>query len=131
MLQERLWDSEAERLGGFEVDDEFEFGRQLNRQLARLGALEDQIDVRGRSAVCVGQINSVRHKAAAAGEEAIRIDRWQAMAGRQGDDEVAIEDGDDIRRYDKGAVRLLRERIDGAFDLGSVAHGGEAQLHAE
>jgi hypothetical protein len=28
--QKRFWDRKAERLGGFEVDDEFEFGRELN-----------------------------------------------------------------------------------------------------
>ena len=32
---------EAERLGGLEVDDQLELGRLLDRQIGRLGALED------------------------------------------------------------------------------------------
>jgi hypothetical protein len=31
--QQRFRDGEAERLGGFEVDDEIEFGRLLDRQV--------------------------------------------------------------------------------------------------
>jgi hypothetical protein len=32
--QQTRWDSEAEFLGGFHVDDEFKFGRLHNRQIA-------------------------------------------------------------------------------------------------
>jgi hypothetical protein len=32
-------DVEAERLGGLEIDDEFELGRLIDRQVGRLGAL--------------------------------------------------------------------------------------------
>ena len=31
---------ESERLGGLEIDDQLEFGRQLNRKIARLLAFE-------------------------------------------------------------------------------------------
>jgi hypothetical protein len=34
--EEFIWNGEAERLGGLEVDDEIKFGRLLDRQLARL-----------------------------------------------------------------------------------------------
>ena len=36
---------EAERLGGLHVDHQLEFGRLLNRQIGRLGAFEDLINV--------------------------------------------------------------------------------------
>jgi hypothetical protein len=39
--QHRLRHSEAERLGSLEVDDQLEFGRLLDRQIGRLGTLED------------------------------------------------------------------------------------------
>ena len=42
---------EAERLGGLEVDHQLELGRRLHRQVARLLALEDAIDVAGRTPV--------------------------------------------------------------------------------
>ena len=44
-LQERLRDGEAERLGGLEIDDQLEFRRWLDRQIAGLGALENTIDI--------------------------------------------------------------------------------------
>ena len=46
---------EAERLGGLEVDDQFEFGRRLHRQVGRLLALEDAVDVAGGAPVLVGR----------------------------------------------------------------------------
>jgi hypothetical protein len=39
--QHRLRHSEAERLGGPEVDDQLESRRLLNRQIGGLGAFED------------------------------------------------------------------------------------------
>ena len=39
---------EAERLGGLEVDHELELRRPLHRQIGRLLAPEDAIDVAGR-----------------------------------------------------------------------------------
>jgi hypothetical protein len=39
---------DPERCGGFQVDRQFEFGWSLDRQVARLGTLEDAIDVAGR-----------------------------------------------------------------------------------
>jgi hypothetical protein len=41
---------EAERLGGLEVDHQLVLGRRLHRQVGRLLALEDAIDVAGRAA---------------------------------------------------------------------------------
>src|SRR5215469_6861483 len=38
-------DSEAERPGGLEVDDEFECGRLLNRKISRLSSLEGAVDI--------------------------------------------------------------------------------------
>ena len=55
---------EAERLGGLEVDDQFVLGRRLHRQVGRLLALEDAIDVAGRAPVLVDQIRPVGDQAA-------------------------------------------------------------------
>src|SRR5215510_1974469 len=43
--QERLRDRQAERLGGLEVDDQIKFRGLLHRQVSRLRALEDLVDV--------------------------------------------------------------------------------------
>jgi hypothetical protein len=49
LAQQWQRDSQAERLGGLEVDDELEFGRVLDGQLGRLGAFQDLVDVGGGS----------------------------------------------------------------------------------
>jgi hypothetical protein len=49
--QQRGRHGEAERFGRLHVDHELEFGRLLYRQIGRLGAFEDLIDV----AACTAQ----------------------------------------------------------------------------
>src|SRR5260370_34957814 len=90
MLQERLRDREAERLRGLEVDDELEFGRQLHRQFAGFGALEDEIDVRGCSAVEIGQIDAVGNKTSGRREDPIWVDSRQLMPSRQREERVPL-----------------------------------------
>ena len=43
--QQRGRHSETERFGRLHIDHQFEFGRLLDRQIGRLGALQDFIDV--------------------------------------------------------------------------------------
>src|SRR5690348_13526390 len=50
---------EAERLCSLHIDDEFELGRLLDRQIGRLGASENFIDVVARTTEDVGQIRAV------------------------------------------------------------------------
>src|SRR5262249_5116867 len=130
VLQKRLRDSEAERFRRLEVDDQLELRRELDRQIAWLGALEDAIDIPRRAPVGVGQTNAVRKKAATAREHTVRIDRRQAMQRRQRDDEIAMGYADGARHNDQGALRT-RECIDDALDLGRVAHAGAGQLYPE
>jgi hypothetical protein len=49
--EQRWWHVEAERLGSFEVDRQLEPCRRLHREVGRLLALEDAIDVAGRAPV--------------------------------------------------------------------------------
>src|SRR5262249_32606308 len=57
--ENRIRHGQAEGLGGLEIDDELEPGRQLDRQLARLGTIEDAIDIGGRTPVAVGEVLAV------------------------------------------------------------------------
>src|SRR5437763_11808125 len=50
---------EAERLGGLEVEHRLVFGRRLHRQVSRLLALEDAIDIAGRLPVSVDVVSPV------------------------------------------------------------------------
>ena len=46
---------EPERLGGLEVEHRLILGRRLNRQIGRLLALEDAVDIAGRAPVLVDE----------------------------------------------------------------------------
>src|SRR5258708_26390754 len=60
---ERRRHGETERLGGLEVDRQFVLGRRLHRQVGRLFALEDAIDIAGRLSELVDIIRSVGKQA--------------------------------------------------------------------
>src|SRR6516162_6454562 len=45
--EEVVWHFDPERPGGFEIDDEFEFGRLLDRDVAGLGPAQNLIDELG------------------------------------------------------------------------------------
>src|SRR3954452_12714688 len=52
--EDRLRDGQPERGGGFEIEDQFEFGRLLDRQIARLGARQDAAYVHTEAAIHPG-----------------------------------------------------------------------------
>ena len=53
----------AERLRGFEVDDQIMLGRRLHRQVGRLLALENVAGVDTGLAVCIGKTGSAGYQA--------------------------------------------------------------------
>ena len=57
--------SQAQRLGGLEVDRQFVLGRCLHRQVGRLIALEDSVDIPRRALALVEEIRPIRNQAAA------------------------------------------------------------------
>src|SRR5689334_12531716 len=59
---------QAERLGGFQVDDEMEFGRLLHRQVGRPLALQDAIDITGGKAKGFDPIDPVADQPAVFGK---------------------------------------------------------------
>jgi hypothetical protein len=57
--ENRCRNVQTERLGGLQVDHEFVLGRRLHRQIGRLLAFENAIDVAGRAAELVDQVRPV------------------------------------------------------------------------
>jgi len=51
---------EAERLGGLEIDHQLVLGRRLHRQVGRLLAFENAVDIAGRAPVRVDRIRTIR-----------------------------------------------------------------------
>lgn len=87
--EQRRRHSEAERLRGFEIDYKLIFCRRLHRQVGRLFALEDTIDVSGRVPVLFDNIPAIGDQPAGGDEEASDVDRGQLVPGCQSDDQVA------------------------------------------
>src|SRR5215216_617764 len=77
---------EAERFRGLEIDDQFVLGRRLHRQVGRLLALEDAVDVSSRAPKLVEEIRAIGNQAAGGDEVAFIVDTGQPVAGGQRDD---------------------------------------------
>ena len=52
---------EAKRLRGLQIDHKLELGRLNDREIGRLGALENLAGVNAGLAICIGQACSVAH----------------------------------------------------------------------
>src|SRR5262249_54089270 len=60
--QKRLWNRQAERLGGCNVDDEIELRRLLDRDVARLRATQNLIDITSGAPEKVQKVRSIGHQ---------------------------------------------------------------------
>ena len=74
-IKQSCWHIKTEGLGGLEIDHQFVLGRRLHREVARLFALEDAVDVAGRPTELVDRIRPVRDQATLGDGEAIGVDR--------------------------------------------------------
>ena len=81
--EERRWHSNAKRIGGFHIDDQLETSWLLDRQIGRLGAFEDFVDVHGSLAKKVRIYRGVRHQPAFVGEPARHGNRRHTVLERQ------------------------------------------------
>ena len=65
----------TERLRRLQVDDQLVFGRRLHGQIGRLLALENAIDVGGRTSILIHRIGPIGDQAAERRINTARIDR--------------------------------------------------------
>src|SRR5262249_19195813 len=89
--EQRWRHGKTERLGGLEVDRQLILGRRLYRQLCRLLAPEDAVNISGGAAV-LGRliIRAVGDQAAVLDVVAIAIHRRQAVVRRRCDDRFSM-----------------------------------------
>src|SRR5262249_41429976 len=106
-------------------------GRRLHRQVRRLLALEDAIDITSRLPELVDLIGSIGDQPAGGGEETLGIHRREPVSGRKRDYQIAMADRCSARRYDQASVRSAREGGDGALDLAGIAHIERIDFHGE
>src|SRR5262249_56413020 len=80
---ERLRHTEAERFCGLEVDDQFEFGRQLDRQIGGLLTCENAASIPTGLAIGPGKTGGIADQSTGLGELASEVDRRQRGARRK------------------------------------------------
>src|ERR1017187_7121223 len=108
---------EAERLGGLEVDYQLKFCRLLDREITRLLALKNAVDIRDALALLFIQTVGIRYKATIFDETAIPIDRWEPIACGKIDEPLAMQHCERTWQNNHAGVRRCFERIDGAVDF--------------
>ena len=54
-----MWNSEAECVGGLEIDSRREFSRRLHWQILRSLTVQDSIDIPGRAAELIGDASCI------------------------------------------------------------------------
>src|SRR6516165_10305042 len=103
--QDRWGYGKAERRGGLAVHDHLELGRQLHREMARLLAAQNAIDIGAGATPRVYQVDSVGEQAAVSGKLRSYIDRRYLVSGRCRYDRRAMCERESTRD-DKAASRL-------------------------
>ena len=88
--EQRRRHSEAERLGGPEVDCQLKLGRRLNRHISRLLTFQDSVDVTSRAAALLKDIGSVRNQSAAGDIKTCPVYCGQPVPSCERDDQLAI-----------------------------------------
>src|SRR5262249_27191223 len=79
----RWGDCKTESRGGLAVPDHLEFCRQLPREIARLFAAQNAIDIGGGATKGVHLVESVGEQTAVSGKDRLRIDRRHVVSGRR------------------------------------------------
>src|SRR5262249_4862769 len=113
----------TEPLGGLAVQDHLKFCRELHREIARLLAAQNAIDIGGGATPVVYLVDSVGEQAPFSGKERLRIDLRYLVSGRCRYDRRAMRDHGCIRHGDKAACRLAPKGDDGRFDFRVAMNG--------
>ena len=121
----------AERLGGLEVDQQFKFVWRLHRQVCRVLALENAINIAGGAPVLVKNVRPVADQASGGDPVSGSVDRRQSVPGGEHDDQITIKDGPWGCRHDQAAIWGTRKCGDVALDLAGLAQVNRAYLQPE
>jgi len=96
----RLGDFQPNRLSGRQINDEIKLARLLDRDVGRLLALENAINVAGSATIWLDRIWPVRDEAASGNEGPQGVDRRQTMPRGKRDDQIAVTDCQSGRHHD-------------------------------
>src|SRR6185436_8335046 len=113
--EDRLRDRKVEGLRSLEVDHEIELGRLFDRQIARLRAFQDLIDIQSGATVQVWDVRAVRDQPAHLAIAGIIVDRGQPVPRRGLHEAFGVADDDRTIQNDSRldlVPRGLESRVD-------------------
>src|SRR5215831_19732905 len=92
---------QGDLLSGFEIDNELELLWLLHREVGRLGALQDLVNIRSRAVVQVAKTHAVAHEPSSFDKFRKRVDYGQPIFDREFDDlrSLRIEHGGNKHDY--------------------------------
>ena len=114
--EKRFGDCQAEGLGGGQINDEVEFGRLLDRHIARVGTTQNLIDIIGGAPVQVREVCSIGHQTCRFDELPKPMHRWQSRAQRQCVDPDLIGVHEPVGTNIK-CFRTALDRLEGVRDI--------------
>src|SRR5262249_58555372 len=103
--------------------------RKQTGQLSGICTFKSEIDIRCGPAEQIRRIVAERYQASALREVAIAVNRREAVAGRQLDEELAVSQRHGMRRDNKAAVRLGGECGDGLLDVARISNREGEELY--
>src|SRR5262249_54945517 len=124
-------DAQAKRPRGFEIDHQLVLCWRLHRQLARLLAAQNAVNVACRSTPLLDLVGPIGHQSALSREKSERIDCRQAMARRQQKDRSTVRIYVDVRHDNQTAIWLACEPVDGALNLDPANYVDSSQLDSK
>src|SRR5262249_15493382 len=105
--------------------------RKQTGQLSGICTFKSEIDIRCCAAKQIRRIVAERYQASALRKVAIAVNRREAVAGRQLDEELAVSQRHGMRRDNKAAVRLGGECGDGLLDVARISDREGEELYSE
>jgi len=115
--QHRLRDGEAERLGGFEIDDQLELGGLFDGEIGRLRAPEDFVHLDRSAPEQIGEIRAIAHQATRLRMIPSREKRRESVPDGQLGDSFSRSHVGAKAEHDNGLCVLASDRREGVLQV--------------
>ena len=131
ITQQFRWDFETECLCGFDIDDQLELGRLIDRQVCRLLALENARSLDAGAAIAIREAISIAHEAACTGHLPIDVNGRNRMACRERRDLFAPARQEGITSDDQRPDVILNNAREGGVDVADAQSVQDYDLQPE
>ena len=126
--EKRQGEGEPERLGGVEIDDQFELGGLLHGKVGGFRTSQYPVDVSCRTPELRLHVRAVGHEAARLGCFSAGINRGQSAALRMLDDQLLMANEDRVPQNEQSIDFRLCYRRERTIDLVRRLHAEGSQL---